>query len=333
MKTKKAKSCKSHVARSVKSRNLKSTKTTSMKSSKMQNLKGKCKKAPSQNANCQLTSNVVGQPKLMRLHKTTSFLFLNEIKPRPKGDLRVPQLSSIYEMAISIDDVNCTSSIHDISVDCMHRLISGKTRYLAMQVLSTKKSERANLLQKWIANNECIENTKLSSFDFKHIRYCSMCDKIPVSVFEFDSAKDHDCARAIEIAENDCRKKFDYDAIINRYKELLNEGYVDEPHVHEKGAKSAQQQLVKEFHCNIKTVQRALACLDSASSKCKDNSKKPSPKQIASKLKREFTHLEKISKQEAMVETLGKKDTLKFWRSIRKLASGKVLELKAEESD
>jgi len=304
VKTKKAKSCKSHVARSVKSRNL-------MSSVKAQQLKR------------QQT-----QGKLIELD-------LSQIKPRIKGDLRIPKLSHVINTAKSI----CKNGLlHPIVVDNSNHMIAGKTRYLALRYISTPRRKRVALLEDNIASGKCKNDLKSLSFDDKDITY-KRNTKFYFSVRDFASKEELDRERRAEIAENDCRHDYDQDAIIKRYNELLEEGYVDEPHVHMKGVKSAQQQLMEEFHCCQRTVQRYLNKIDKKNGKNSNDRKtmathkKPSPKQVASNLKREFTHLEKIASQDAVLETLGKKGTLKFWRSISKLARAKVLELKVEESD
>jgi hypothetical protein len=224
----------------------------------------------SKNAAQELTS----QQRKMLLEPTTRTMALNAILPRINTDLRIPKLEDVYQLAKSIDK-NGVGIIHFITVDRRNHLISGFARLLALRILNNKPGlTRSSYIERIIEKDECLSDGSTDEIIslFNNLPHYNN-DEITVVQTKFCSLNQPKLARKIEIAENDKRRNFDYQAIVARYLELVSQGHARCGSKPKPGKHSAYTLTARDFSCNTKTVQRALQSLMSPNKNGSKNEK------------------------------------------------------------
>jgi len=145
----------------------------------------------------------------------------------------VPTLAEVYGMMKSMRGK--VGQLYPIILDKKQHLITGLSRTLALRIRGTEKSKRTALIMDLLKQGLCTKSTEVKIRDFEKLAYDGTTNA-SVSVFDFDSSKDHNRAQKIVIAENAVRKQHNqHAAIIKRFEFLLDNGFEYAPSVHGRG--------------------------------------------------------------------------------------------------
>lgn len=166
-----------------------------------------------------------------------SVLKFDSILSRYGEDTRAIDDDHVEELALSIAAVGL---IQPIAVDCKGRLLAGGHRRAALEML-------------WEYNDS--EDEELGGA-WERLFPGEM---IPVRVFEFDSADAPDAALLIEAAENEKRRDYKPQEVLELYRRLEAQGYVKTGGRPKKGEKSLTRALEQITGKNRKQVNRLLA--------------------------------------------------------------------------
>lgn len=191
-----------------------------------------------------------------------SALPLKELSERPNGDTRALNLSHVFDLAASIEQVGL---IEPIVVDLDGRLLAGGHRLGALKLLNphTRSEMMQELLRR--AQQEVgaqgISNVHRSldelrerlpaepSFDF---------ERVPVRVFNFSAHDEPDRALEVEISENAQRRNYSPAEVLELYQILLTKGYTDSPGRPKADERAVKPKIASLIGQSVRTVRRKL---------------------------------------------------------------------------
>lgn len=197
---------------------------------------------------------------------------IHKIGPRVNGDLRELKPDHLLAMA---ETLNAVGLLQSITVDAQKRLLAGKHRLGASQLLAGLRDcktieERRALFTKITGHDygtkfdDHLKALKCDGFEKHHPG-----DAIPCRIMPVDSAKNPDIALQFEVIENEKRQDFSRAEVVTIAEKLKEMGFIDRagrPSDHEKALKPALALIIGKSE---RQVRRLMLPLSSA--------KKPNP--------------------------------------------------------
>jgi len=191
-----------------------------------------------------------------------SALPLEELSERPNGDTRALNISHVFELATSIEQVGL---IEPIVVDLDGHLLAGGHRLAALKLLNPHT--RSEMVQELLrraqqeVGEQGISNVHRSldelreglpaepSFDFDHV---------PVRVFNFSAHDEPNRALEVEISENAQRRNYSPAEVLSLYQVLLTKGYTDSPGRPKASERAVKPKIASLIGQSVRTVRRKL---------------------------------------------------------------------------
>jgi len=182
---------------------------------------------------------------------------LASILSRPNPGTRRPDAMSVLELAESIAAIGL---LEPIVIDRGGRLVAGQTRFEALRLLAALTPEaREAMLRLHLGSlqDELPENVALR---VKALSLTSAIDvdQVPVRRLGLDAASEPNLALAAEVAENEHRRAYTRDEIIQLADRLRGAGFVDRAGRPKKNEKALRPALSAIVGKSRRTVERIL---------------------------------------------------------------------------
>ena len=179
---------------------------------------------------------------------------VEKIGPRIADDTRPLRADHVVDLAESIDALGL---LEPVVIDAKDRLLAGRHRVAACQLLATPEERRGERLAELVgeADAELVER----------LETLGSTKALLVHRIDFDSAKDVERALAIETAENTQRRDYTRAEVRKIYDRLIEAGYTDRPGKPRRGEQAVKPAIAVVIGRSLRTVKRMLNRTEPAS--------------------------------------------------------------------